>query len=414
MTSVLILNQYYPPDTAATGLHAAGIAEACANAGHHVEAIVGQPSYGSDSIDAASREHRNGVDITRIAIGGRRGRARMLSRISAYLHYTAGAALHGSRRHAGVVVAFHVPPTLPGVAAALAARLRAGFIYVPQDIHPDILLASDLVRMPRFMAATWDAYNRYVLHRADWVVALGHGMRMTLLEKGARAENICVIPPWAEPELDVRPIDYEFRRELGISADFVVVHSGNEGLVHPLDPVLHAARKLATDRVAFVFAGAGVRRPDWIALAQRLQLINAHFIDYQRGERYARLVASADVGLVSLASGAERLAVPSRAFAFLAAGRPLVAHMAAAADVAELVQAEGAGWQVWGSDTTVALIRRLLREPETVRIAGMHARRAFEANLTRRALTARYVELISSMESSEAPPRRHGPPPDRR
>lgn len=397
MARILVLNQYYSPDTTATAKYVSAIAERLAQEGHLVEAIVGQPSYSADAPDVPEREVTNGVAITRIALGRARGRERMSRRLTGYLRFMAGAAVAAPRRRADLVLCFHNPPPLI-LLGVLTARLRgARVVYVPQDIHPDILLSSGFLQLPRAAVRSWDAMNRFVLKRSDRTIALGDGMRETLVGKGAPPEQVATIPLWAEPELAVAPTDREYRAQLGLDTDLVVLYSGNMGVMHPLEPVLKAARELQAEPVSFLFVGGGVRRALWERKAAELELTNVTFMDFLPAEEFARLVAAADVGLVSLEPGMERLAVPSRGFAFLSAGLPVIAHMDPRADVARIVQDGGAGWHAWTVEELTALFRRLQADPAEVARAGGRARELFEQRFTRAAVTSRYAEVVSGL-----------------
>src|SRR5579863_9835778 len=62
---ILLLNEYYPPDTSATAKMAAQVAEALAHR-HHVTVVAGRPSYDPDEFYSWSllrKEIRNGVSV---------------------------------------------------------------------------------------------------------------------------------------------------------------------------------------------------------------------------------------------------------------------------------------------------------------------------------------------------------------
>ncbi len=400
MARVLVLNQYYSPDTTATAKYVSAIAERLAQEGHAVEAIVGQPSYSADAADVSGREDVNGVSVTRIPLGRTRGRERMAKRLAGYLRFVLGAAMAAPRRRADIVICFHNPPPLILLGIATARVRGAGVIYIPQDIHPDILLASGFLRLPQPAVRAFDAMNRFALKRSDRTIALGEGMRATLLEKGAQPEQIATIPLWAEPELRVQPTDREYRAQLGLEAELLVLYAGNMGVMHPLEHVLRSAEQLQDEAVTFVFVGGGVRRPQWEQRAAELGLTNVTFMDFLPSEDFARLVASADVGLVSLEPGMERLAVPSRGFAFLSAGLPVLAHMAKDADVARAVEEAGAGWHAWSEEELTGLLRRLRADPAELARAGEKARELFEHRFTRSAVTSRYAEVVSAVHAA--------------
>ena len=71
---------------------------------------------------------------------------------------------------------------------------------------------------------------------------------------------IQVIPPWPMDDYleTVAHSENSFRKEQDWEDKFVVMHSGNHSLVHPLDTILDAADALKGDpRFVFVFIGGG-------------------------------------------------------------------------------------------------------------------------------------------------------------
>jgi len=398
LARVLLLAQYFPPDNAITGRQAQIIGSALADHGHQVAAVVAQPSYHDHTGRTLRRERCEGVDVRRVSTGPFRGRRTRTVRLAGYVLYLFGAVRATLRRSPDLIITFHNPPFLPGVAMIVAKRCGARVVYIPQDIHPDILLESGWLALPRPLIRLWDAFNRAVLSRSDAVVALGEGMRRTLITKGAAAGRTTVIPLWAEPAFPVLDRDNLWRDEHAIGRDsLVVLYAGNLGLMHPLGELLDAAQAVGELDVHVVVAGDGVRREHWERELQSRGLNNVLMRPFQRGDDFRRLVAAADIAIVTLSPGMERLAVPSRPYPFLAAGRPVIALTSADADIARDVEAHGAGWHVDRADELAALLRRLRAEPGTVHQASAQARRLYEDRFTRTAAEARYVALVDDV-----------------
>jgi glycosyltransferase involved in cell wall biosynthesis len=395
---VLLLHQYFPPDIAITGRHGQIIASHLASRGHEVTAVVAQPSYDERAQRAPRRERVEGVSVRRVSTGPFRGRRSRFVRLAGYVLYLLGATRATLRRSPDVIITFHIPPFLPGLAIVLAKLRRARVIYVPQDIHPDILLSSGWLSLPRSLVRLWDAFNRAVLARSDVVVALGEGMRRTLIAKGAVAERTVVVSVWAEPAFAVLARDDAWRAEHGIGRDsLVVLYAGNMGVMHPLEHVLDAAARLHGEDVRIVVAGDGVRRERWEREVAARGLDRVLMLPLQSAPDFLRLVAACDVTVVALSPGMERLAVPSRPYPSLAAGRPVVAVTSPDADIARDVVAHGAGWQVDGGDELAALLLDLRAHPAAVREASAQARRLYEARFTPERATARYAELVEGL-----------------
>src|SRR5688572_18454457 len=166
MASVTLLNQYYEPDRVVTARHAHAIASRLVRDGHRVRAVVGQPSYVAGLPPAPNSEVLDGVEVERIGVGRRRGRERMGTRVEGYVRYLAGAWRRARRIDSDLVICLHNPPLLGLVAADVAKRTGARFIYIVFDIHPDAVVATDFVRLGRASTAGWERANRRMLRAA--------------------------------------------------------------------------------------------------------------------------------------------------------------------------------------------------------------------------------------------------------
>jgi colanic acid biosynthesis glycosyl transferase WcaI len=401
----LILNQYVVPDTTASARYVFMIARALADVGMDVTVLAAEPRYHDQLFNAPRRELREGVRIVRQPLGRWAGHRSKVRRFWGYLRYLAGASLLGRRivRNTGadLVMCFSNPPFVPLVARWLARRAGRPLIYVIHDIHPDILIATKWMFLPRPIVWIWEWLNRMMLNAASAVVVLGEGMRELLIaEKRVSPERVKVIPLWAEPELRPRARDESCRAELGVGADeLLVLSAGNLGALLWLEPVVDAARRLSGRPVQFVFVAAGARVDYWRARFDGLT--NVRFLPYGTHEFLVRIVAACDAGLVALRPGMERLAVPSRAYTFLSAGRPLVTVMDRQADLGRLVAECNCGFNAVDGAALAALLERNVANRATLEESGKRAREVYEERFKREVVVKRYVALCSASLASQ-------------
>jgi colanic acid biosynthesis glycosyl transferase WcaI len=93
-------------------------------------------------------------------------------------------------------------------------------------------------------------------------------MRDRIVAKGIPSTKVAVIPPWShDTEVKFDPAGRErFRKSHGLDGRFVVMYSGNHSPCHPLNTILAAAQRLATDPgIAFCFVGGG---SEWRKIAE--------------------------------------------------------------------------------------------------------------------------------------------------
>ncbi|HDN19620.1 MAG TPA: glycosyltransferase WbuB [Candidatus Acetothermia bacterium] len=397
---LLVVNQYYAPDLASTGQLAAEICGYLAKRGVEAHVVTAQPCYTASSPEAPLYEAVNGVHVHRVPMGRLRGRERMVVRVAGYLRFLWGAwrmarKLAKSERP-DVVLTFHNPPFVGLIGAYLAHKYGARFVYAPYDIHPDILVATRWTFLPRPIIWLWERLNRWILRSAETVVVLGEGMRRTLVEgKGVPLDKVKVIPTWGRPELKPMSHKQPIRGELGISeGELLLLYSGNMGIMHPLDPILDAAALLRGEPVRFLFVGDGAKRQHLVKRVEKEGLDQVSFLPFQPEDRFIQLVAASDACLVALEPGLERLAVPSRAYTFLSAGRPLITIMAPEADIARLVTEQGCGWNVTTGEELAELIRQLLSERQELVRRGERARAVYEERFQRERVLEQYARII--------------------
>jgi len=396
---VLVINQYFAPDFASTGQYATDICSGLAGMGHEVHVVTGQPSYTSSSPKSPEHQMMNGVHVYRIFMGKYRGRENIKIRILGYLRFLWGAWREGKKliRRGGfaTVMTFHNPPIVGLLGAHLAKKYNLRFIYVPYDIHPDILVATGW-KLPRPVIWIWELINRRILRQANGVVALGKGIKDTLIRnKKASPEKVHVMPLWGKPEFDALQQDVNGLKTLGVNGDeLIFLYAGNMGTLHNLDFILDAAK--LTDRlpVRFLFLGDGVKRPSLIKRVSEEKIKQVKVLPYQPWDKFTQILACSHACFVPLGFGLEKLAVPSRAYTFLSAGKPLITMMAPEADIAQLVKETGCGWNVLNGEELAELIKRLVKNPEELEKRGKTAREVYKERFRREHIIQKYVELL--------------------
>lgn len=393
MPRLLVFNRSYSPDLGATGQVLTELCEdLVARHGWEVTVVAGA----GDRL-AVSREAVRGVTVLRAA-GTRFSKARFAGRAANYLSYFLSAAVVPVRaRRPDIVVGLTDPPILGLAALAWARRWRVPFVFLCQDVFPEVArLLEDFRSEPlnRFL----DRVNRLLLRQAAAVVAIGETMARRLVElKGADPRKVSVIHNWADrrvlaPESKRNPI----AEALGLADRFVALHSGNLGLSQGLDTILEAAGFLQDlPDVLLAFQGDGVKREPLEARARALGLDNVRFLPYAPKERLRYVFGAADVQVVGLRRGLAGFIVPSKLYGVLASGRPYVAAVEEESEVAVLTARYDSGLVVPPEDPEGLAkgIRRLYEDAGLRERLGANALRAAELH-DRPAAVAAYDRLL--------------------
>jgi len=398
---ILLLNEYYPPDTSATAKMAAQVAEALAQR-HRVTVVAGRPSYDPDArypYALLRRSSRNKVTVECVGSTAY-PRHQMTRRVTNYLSYLALAVPRALALHPDVILAMTDPP-VAGIAGAFIARLAGRpFVYNIRDLYPDMAVGGDIVRASKWVAR-WESLHRRALKQAARVIVLGDDMRDRILAKGVATERVVVVRDGATPapaEMPGRsdPVVQEIRHGF----PFVVLHAGNLGFYGAWDTLLAAAKILSNENTGFVFIGDGANRAALESSARDLP--NVKFAPFRPAEQVAHVMMAGDLHIITVKRGLEGVVVPSKLYSTLAAGRPTLVVAPPESDAARIVVESGCGVAADPDDpaAVAAAIRELRAQP--LRLAEM-GRRAREtaAKYARVNELERFVAIIESVADAQ-------------
>ena len=393
---ILLLNEYYPPDTSATAKMAAQVAETLAQH-HRVTVVAGRPSYDPEEyypFALLRRDTRNNVQVERVGSTAY-PRHQMKRRVSNYLSYLALAVPRALAIRPDVVLAMTDPP-VAGIAGAFVARLSGRpFVYNIRDLYPDMAIGGDIVR-PGSWVARWEKMHRRALRQAARVIVLGDDMRARILSKGVAPDRVVVVRdgtsfPASSPGSD-DPVVQEIRGGL----PFVALHAGNLGFYGAWDTLLAAARLLQNENAGLVFIGEGANRAALQASAADAP--NVRFLPFRPAAEIPHVMMAGDVHIVTIRRGLEGVVVPSKLYSILASGRPVLAVAAAESDAARIVCEAGCGMAADPDDpAAVANAIRLLRsDPARLSEMGRRARET-ASKYARVNELARFVGIIEDV-----------------
>ena len=401
-SSVLFVNQHYWPDVASTGQHLTDLAEYLAARGLDVEVLTSRVRYTAGRVEAPPEERHNGVQIRRLR-GTTFGRGTTLGRLADYASFYARVltTLLGSGKHDGVV--FLTTPPLLAFIGRIARLLRGQRYGIwSMDLHPDAEIASGMLRpsspLTRFLV--WA--NNVGYRGADFVVDLGPYMRRRLAQKGVRAERSHTVHVWSDRnEIEARPKEGNpLIAELGLEGKFVVMYSGNAGLVHDFDDILDAMLQLRDhDRIYFLFIGGGPRRREIENFARKHRLANFAYRDYFPREQLRHSLGLADVHLISLRAPFVGIAVPGKLYGIMASARPAIFVGPEQAESADTVREFACGAVVDpavgnGATRIAGLLREWAQSPEALAAMGSRGRAAFLEHYERKGNCEAWARII--------------------
>jgi glycosyltransferase involved in cell wall biosynthesis len=402
---ILFVTQWCEPEPTFKGL---GFARALSDRGHRVEVLTGFPNYPGGRlypgyrVKLRQREWIDGILVTRVPLyPSHDGCA--IRRIVNYVSFALAAATVGvcSIDRPDVAYVYHPPGTIAFPAMVLKAIRGVPFVLDIQDLWPDTLAATGMVRnRAALRAMRWFCGLAY--RQAARIAVLSPGFKQALVDRGVPSGKIEVIYNWChESALGQTQSRAPIVCEAGFEGRFNIVFAGTMGRAQALGAVLEAAGLVAAraPRVQFVFVGGGVEVARLKQKAIEMALPNVRFLPVRPAAEVAPLLAAADVLLVHLRDDPLfSITIPSKTQAYMAAGRPIL--MAVRGDAARLVTEAGAGVCTTPEDPSAladAVCGLSESSPESLRAMGERGRRYYFEHLSREKGTACFESLFRSV-----------------
>lgn len=388
---ILLLTQWFQPEPTFKGL---AFAKALQLRGHDVEVLTGFPNYPGGKVysgyrvRAVQREMMDGIRVTRGALYPSHDQS-AFHRILNYCSFAVSTTLLALTLRRPDVVYVYTPP-MTAAAAAVALRLlrRVPFVVDVQDLWPDTLAATGMVRHGWMMKAV-GAWTNFVFRRAERIVVLSPGFKRSLEARGL-GRSITVIPNWAPHEIVEQALALPSPNQH--KPGFNILFAGNMGHAQALGVVVEAAKRLrdlAPD-IRFSLIGGGVERDGLRTASEAAGLDNVVFLEPRHPKDMGPVFADADALLVHLRDDPLfAITIPSKTQAYLVVGKPIL--MGVRGDAAAVVEEAAAGlvFEPEKADALVDAILRLRAMPIEARdamgragAAYYHDRMSFEAGVT--------------------------------
>lgn len=367
---ILLVNQFFWPDLAATSQLLTDLARHLAANGHEVRVICGANSY-------AGPENTEQPPVRILRIPNLSFSHGTVQRLCSYVTFLAGALWHGLRMPRQDVALFLTTPPLLGLVGVMLRVLRGNRYYVwEMDIYPDIAVDLGYLRrgsaVTRFIAWAADFSRR----QAEGVILLGRCMQRRLLEHGIPAERIHIAENWADGSLFFAP-------KRTATGPITIVYPGNVGLAHDIETIAGAIRRLRGDsRFRFVFVGGGPSSAQLQKLCDQAAAANVEFLPYCNRQALNEILAEAQVGLVTQKQISLGSLVPSKMYALLAAGLPVLFVGPTEATVAQAVERFQCGWHVNCGDTEhlISVLESMHADRRDLLTRGQRAYDAFRSH----------------------------------
>jgi hypothetical protein len=382
------------------GQYLAEVTEELVRRGFDVVVLTSDRGYDDPTIKLERHEVRKGVQIHRLPLTSF-GKGSIKSRLAGGISLSLQAVLTGLLDGGFQSLFLSTAPPVEGLVGVLLHALRGiPFDYWLMDLNPDQAVQMGKAQPHSLSVRLLDGLNRQILRRARNVFALDDAMAERFARKYAREKPVEVLPLWPLKESrtpESAGIE-QFLEEHALTGTRVIMHSGNHSLVHPLETLVEAVKRLdESTSLRFLFVGGGVAKRPIEAWVKEQNPPHVQCLPYQPIERLGDVLGAATVHVVVVGPTTVGIVHPSKLYGALAAGKPILVLGPQTSPAARLVLARGIGWHVEHGD--VPRMQQVLGEiaaASTGTLADMGTRALELANgeFSRATLLERLIQAV--------------------
>ncbi|GAB4214451.1 MAG: hypothetical protein OHK0012_12500 [Synechococcales cyanobacterium] len=399
---LLILNQFFPPDFAATGQLLDELARQLGRLGCQVRVFTSQPGYAFHRATAPRHEDQESVTIRRTRVT-RMWPHRIRGKVVSGVIYCLRACLHLMRpaNRTELILLTSAPPYLFFVGFLAHLLLRIPYVCLVYDLYPDVASELGVIAERHWLARLWRWFNGQVWQGAAGLIVLSDSMKTHIVNQApSLADKIHVIHSWADPDY-LKPLakgDNPFAHRHHLLDPFTILYSGNMGRCHDMDTILETMVHLKGDpSIQFVFIGDGAQLDHCQNWVKTHKLTNCRFLPYQDKETLPFSLSACDLALVSVKPGMEGLIAPSKLYGHLATGRPIAVICPEGSYLQKMVKDGdfGRSFPNHASEDLSIFIKNLQRDPDLAQAYGMQGRSYMMKHFTPDKIAQEYLNVFN-------------------
>lgn len=352
------------------------------------------------------------ITITGLNIGGEFAKHSPLKRRAADIEYGRVVSEAVRKFRPDAILSSNMPPDGQKLLIREAKKHDARFVYWLQDVY-GLAVRFFFERRAKLLAniggAYYERFEKKLLEQSDSVVCISDSFVDYVRRWGIDSRKIHMIENWA-PLDEVVPFPKEnaWAAENGVANKFCFMYSGTLGMKHRPELLLSLAQYLEKTKEAILIVnGAGVGA-DW--LREKTKNISSDVFrlqPFQPYERLSEVLGAADVLITLLDSDAGKFAVPSKALAYLCAGRAMLMAAPEENQAAQVVRSANAGWVVSpdSPEDFVSAAGKLISSHDQRIWFGKQARAYAESRFDIVSIADRFLNLLEKSAPISQPAR---------
>ncbi|PHV63385.1 glycosyltransferase family 4 protein [Cyanobacterium aponinum AL20118] len=406
---VLIFNQFYPPDYAATGQFIEELATEVSREDVKIRVFSGQPGYATDIQKAPRNEKKGRLNIRRSRVTNLLPQG-VLAKVGNSTLFFMRAFLHTLRhqKKEDLLIVTTAPAFMTWLGYLAHLMWKKKYICLIYDLYPNVVTALGILPERHPIIVLWQKLNQKTWQFAEEIIVLSQPMKSLIADIYPPCEHkITVIDNWADGDF-IKPIKKEdnwFAQKYGLDKKFTILYSGNMGRCHDMETIVNAACLLKEyqDQIQFVFIGGGSKQKWGQEKINQVGLQNFLFLPYQKREVLPYSLTACDVSLISMGENMAGVVAPSKLYSTLAAGKAVVTICPKNSFLNELMTTANCGksFRNGESEALASFLLDLSNNEQLCQEMGHNARRYFCDYFTKKTAIAKYLQVIDKVRFSE-------------
>jgi len=405
---LLILTQYYPPETGAAQNRLHELAVRLKDLGVEVKVLTAMPNYPKMQIFEGYRgkcrhsEVMDGIKVYRSWIYVKNSRS-IFQRLLNYFSFVLTSFFAGWFR-AGKCdyILCESPPLFLGMSAYLLSRIkRAGMIFNVSDLWPESAEKLGLITNKTLLGMS-TRLEECLYRKSKFITGQTKGIVENISGRFP-AKQLWWLPNGANLDL-YRPDEVvsSWRKDHGYSeTDFLCFYGGILGHAQGLEVILKAADRLCEKtEIKFIIMGNGPLEEALKKQKEKMDLPNVTFYDSVSKSEIPSVLAAMDASVIPLKKlDLFKGAIPSKIFENLAMKKPIL--LGVEGEAKELFIDEGGAGLAYEPENDADLAEKLVllsSNPQMCRAIGNRARKYAEEKFNRDKIARDFYGILMEID----------------
>jgi len=404
---ILILTQYFPPETGAPQNRLHSLAGYISDLGAEVTILTAMPNYPKMEIFDEykgkwyKKEVDNRITIYRSWIFVKKSK-RVIARLLNYFSFVFSSIIVGLikvKKHD--IIICESPPLFLGISALILKWMKGSkLVFNVSDLWPESAEKLDIVTNKTLLGISYKLES-FIYRHSELVSGQTQGIVKSINQRFTNLNTY-----WLPNGIDFNQYNIDangenFRKENNCgSTDFVLMYAGIIGHAQGLDVILDCAKILENDKqIKFLIIGDGPERSRLVERKTDMRLDNLNFVGNIPRTSMSEAVAACDAYIVPLKKNDLFLgAIPSKLFEPLAMGKPIL--LGVNGEARELFITHGKAGLFFepenANDLSAKICEMILNESNSEQM-GLNGKKYVAENFNRKNLAKLFFEKLNTL-----------------